>query len=186
MSTPLASVLAPALASTARLLAAGSAAVALTAGGASFQPLTYEERDLGDSSNVQVGSIDVRNVTVEAPEEGYVHEAGATLAVTFTLSNRNPEADTLTEVTTDAAGSVRLLEGGREVEEIEVPEQGVIGADIEVELEDTTRELRAGEYVDLTVVFEKNGSETFRVPISTPTGTAEREHSELVHPEEEH
>ena len=169
-----------ALATTARLLAAGSAAVALTACGASFQPLTYEERDLGDSSNVQVGSIDVRNVTVEAPEEGYVHEAGSTVAVLFTLSNRNPEADALVEVTTEAAGAVRLLDGGREVEEVEVPEQGVVGEDVEIELEDVTRELRAGAYVELTLVFEKNGSETFRVPIATPAGTIERESSEVV------
>ena len=166
------------------VVAAGSAAVALTACGAGAQPLTYEERNSASATELSVGELELREVAVEGPEE-FVHEAGETLEVSLVVINSTNEEDALVEVTTDAATSVELLEDGRSVDELTVPARGALREGT-LSLVDTTRELRAGEYVELTLRFEGNGSETLLVPVRSAPGTPEREHSELVHPEEEH
>jgi copper(I)-binding protein len=173
------------LSRTATLLAAGCAVLGLAACGAGFEPLTYQERNQGGSTDLSVGELEVRAVTVRSPEEGYVHEAGDSVAVSFAVVNPSTERDSLVEVTTDAAGSVELQEDGDAVDEIEVPAQGTTGEDVEIELVELTRDVRSGEYVELTLMFERNGSETFLVPVSSPTDPGEREHSDNLHEEEE-
>lgn len=177
-------VLRPALRRATTAVAAGSVALALTACGAGFQPLTYEERNSADATELSIGELEIRELAVEAPEE-FAHDAGETLEVSMAVINTTAEEDALVEVTTDAAASVELLEEGREVDELVVPAQGAL-MDGTVSLVDTTRELRAGEYIELTLRFEGNGSETLMVPVRTPEGTPEREHSEKVHSEGEH
>jgi copper(I)-binding protein len=165
-------------------LAGGSAALALTACGAGFQPLTYEERNSSEASEIQIGALEVRDLAVEAPDE-FAHEAGETLEVSLVVVNPSGEDDALVEVTTDAASTVELELDGRSVDELEVPAGGALTQG-SVSLVDTTRELRAGEYVEMTLRFENNGVETLLVPIRSPQGTPEREHSDKVHSEEEH
>ena len=69
------------------------AAMLLTACGAGFDPLTYDKRNLGNSSNATVGVIDVRNASVASPEDGALHEAGDDAELTLHLVNRSPEAE---------------------------------------------------------------------------------------------
>lgn len=164
-------------------VAAGSAALAVTACGAGFQPLTYEARNSSTATELSIGQLEIRDLAVEAPEE-FVHDAGQTLEVSFAVINPTTERDALVEVTTDAAASVALVEDRREVDELVVPAEGAL-TDGRLELVETTRELRAGEYVELTLRFAGNGQETLLVPIRSAEGTPEREQSENIHSEEE-
>jgi copper(I)-binding protein len=171
---------------TTSLLAAGTAALALTACGAAGQPLVYEERNSSSASELTIGQIQLRDVAVEAPEE-FAHEAGDTVELSLALFNPTAQDDRLVEVTTDAAASVALLENGRRVEAIDVPAGGALmGDDIGLALVDTTRALAPGTYVEVTMVFEESGAETFLVPVRSRNDELEREYSEQVHPEEEH
>ena len=155
----------------------------LTGCGAGFQPLTYEERNSSSATELEVGVLEIRNLAVEAPEE-FAHEAGETVEVTIAVTNTSAEADELVEVSTDAAASVELEQEGREVSAIEVPAEGTLMEEATITLVETTRPLRAGEYVELTLRFANNGSETVLVPVRSPEGTPEREHSDVVHGEE--
>ena len=165
------------------LLVAGSAVGVLTGCGAGFQPLTYEERNSSSATELEIGDLEIRNLAVEAPRE-FAHEAGETVEVTIAVTNTSAEADELVEVSTDAAASVELEQEGREVSAIEVPAEGTLMEEATIMLVDTTRPLRAGEYVELTLRFANNGFETVLVPVRSPEGTPEREHSEVVHGEE--
>lgn len=175
----------PALVRSATALLAGTTVLALTGCGAGFRPLTYEERNSSTASELAINELEVRDVAVEAPEE-LVHEAGATVEMSLAVINTTAEEDRLVEVTTDAAASVELVQDGRTVDAIEVPAAGAAMEDVAVRLVDTTRELRAGEYIEVTMMFEANGAETFLVPVRSPEEMPEREYSELVHEEEEH
>jgi copper(I)-binding protein len=166
------------------LLAAGSAALALTACGAGAQPLTYEERNSAEATELSVGELEIRELSVEAPEE-FVHDAGETLEVSLNVINTTRDEDALVEATTDAAASVELADEDGDADELVVPARGALMGGV-LTLVDTTRELRAGEYIELTLRFEGNGQETLLVPIRSPEGTPEREHSEKVHSEGEH
>ncbi len=74
--------------STLRAVAAGAlAALSLTACGSGFNANTYQDRDLGDASNFNVGELAVRNVGILPPEEGSVHEVGEDVELTFTVIN---------------------------------------------------------------------------------------------------
>lgn len=175
----------PALVRSATLLVAGTTVLALTGCGAGFRPLTYEERNSSTASELAINALEVRDVAVEAPEE-LVHDAGETVEMSLVVVNPTAEEDRLVEVTTDAAASVELVQDGRTVDAIEVPAAGAAMGDVSVRLVDTTRELRAGEYVEVTMMFEGNGSETFLVPVRSPDEPGEPEHSELVHQDSAH
>lgn len=173
----------PALVRSATLLVAGTTVLALTGCGAGFRPLTYEQRSSATASDLAVNALQVRDVAVEAPEE-FVHEPGETLEMSLAVVNRTTEEDRLVEVTTDAASSVELVQAGRTVDAIEVPAAGAAMQDVSVRLVDTTRALRSGEYLEVTMRFEVNGSETFLVPVRSPEDPAEPEHSDVVHAED--
>ena len=76
------------------------------------------------------------------------------------------------EVTTPAASDVIIRAGGRE-EGVAVPPFGSTGSEVTLELVGLTQPLRPGEYVDLTLRFEENGTVDVRAPIAT-TGETDR------------
>lgn len=176
----------PSSRSTAALLGAPVLALTmtLTACGAGFQANTYLNRNLDDAANSQAGEISIRNVYVAAPDKGAVHEAGSDAELQLALANNGSTSDRLVSVTTDAAGSVDLLRDGRPVSSLEIPAASLAG-DLVVELGDLTRPLSAGEFLDVTLRFERNGERTFQVPVGSPTNPEKPEHSEKLHPKEE-
>lgn len=142
-----------------------ASALLLTGCGAGFSANTYDDRDLGDASNFNVGQIALRNVAVLPPEEGSVHEVGDDVLLSFTVINETEEPDRLVEASTPAAGSVEVLEEGRVVEELEVEGNTSTAERYRLRLVGLTRELRAGgEMIELTVRFERNGETTVLVP----------------------
>lgn len=162
----------PALPSRTARPAARAAALALVLGlglsgcGAGLRAQTYQERATSDATNEAVGAIAVRNLRVLPPSGGESYAVGSTARVAFVLVNEGPEADRLTDVTTDAAGGVALV---GPAPQLTVPAQGTV-SDYAFELRGLTRELRPGQYVQMTLTFADNGSETMLVPVEV-TGT---------------
>ena len=173
-----------ALARPAAVLLAGALALGLSACGSGFEANTYDARNLDDATNTDVGRIALRNVYLEAPEKGTLHPAGSDARLKLAVVNTGKEADRLVEVSTDAAASADLLLDGRSITALDVPAGALSDPELEVELTDLTRDLRSGEYLAVTVQFEKNGSQTFQVPVGSPNAPEEREHSENVHGDE--
>ena len=159
--------------------------LALAGCGANFEAQTYQERTVADGTNTAKGAIAVRNVNVLPPREGSVHEAGEDVLVGFALTNDGPEDDRLVEISSPAASSVRLVRGDDldEVEDVELPRLGTVGTQYAAVLEGLTEEVMTGQYVEVTFLFERNGSVTVQAPVAT-TGEndqEERERSENFH-----
>ena len=173
-----------ALARPTAALLAGALSLALSACGAGFEANTYDERNLDDALNADVGRIALRNVYLEAPEEGALHRAGTDARLQLAVANTGQERDRLVSVRTDLASSARLLLDGRPVQSVSI-DPGESKPNLEVELTDLQRDIRSGEYLRVTVQFEKNGARDLLVPVGSPTSPEEREHSKNVHHGEE-
>ncbi len=165
---------------TTRRLAPGLLAVAtavlvmgsVSACGASLDAQTYQERNNAESTNAAVGALALRNVAVRAPEDGQGYAVGADATVVLTVTNSSDESDRLVEATSSAAREVAVIGGGTEREMV-VPPLGSTGSFITLELRGLTRALRPGEYVDLTLRFEGNGTEELLAPVIT-SGESDR------------
>lgn len=156
----------------------------LTACGASLNAQTYLERPTSDGTNAAVGAIAVRNIRVVPPEDGEVHQAGEDVEVRVTFTNDGPEDDVLVGATSDTAESVQLQVSGDDVERVELPRLGTTGDGVTLVLADIAEQLRPGNYIAITLRFERNGEVTTGTPVET-TGeydADEREHSENFHP----
>lgn len=153
-------------------LAAGVAALALSACGAGLDAQTYQARDQAEATDSSVGSLAIRNVSLAAPSLGEVHEQGADVEARITVVNSGPEQDRLLEVTSDAADEVAVLADGEEGELV-VPALGSTGEEVTLELRGLTREVRTGEYVALTLRFAEAGSSEILVPVAL-TGENDR------------
>lgn len=174
-----------ALVRPAAVLLAATLGLGLTACGAGFDANTYDARNLDDATNTDIGEIALRNVYLEAPDEGALHPAGSDARLRLMLSNNGPEPDRLVSVSTDAASSAQLVLNGRELESLPLAPGELSDPELEVELTGLTRGLRSGEYLTVTVQFENNGAQEIQVPVGSPTNPEEREHSENVHHGEE-
>ena len=157
-----------ALPRTARPLAVAVPLALVLAGcGAGFDAQTYQERTIADVANTAVGAMAVRAVSVvPGPGDGTL-PTGEDAEATFTLVNDGGEDDVLLEITTPAAASVDLVErGGGTVQRIEVPRLGTTGDQFGAVLRGLRAPLRPGEYVELTLRFERNGETTLLVPVA--------------------
>jgi hypothetical protein len=101
-----------------------------------------------------------------------VHSVGDDATVVLTVTNAANQEDRLLEVTSSAAEEVSVLAGGREREMV-VPPLGSTGNFVTLRLRGLTRDLRPGEYVDLALRFERNGSTELLAPVIT-TGKTDR------------
>lgn len=161
---------------TLRRLAPGLLAVAtamtVSACGASLDAQTYQGRNNAESSNAATGQLALRDIAVDAPSSGEVYEVGEDATVSITVTNAGPGPDRLVEVTSPAAREVVVLAGGEE-RDLVVPGLGSTGDFVTLELRGLTRELRTGEFVDLTFRFEDNGTVEVLTPVTT-TGDRDR------------
>ncbi|HVE74784.1 MAG TPA: hypothetical protein VNA30_06855 [Mycobacteriales bacterium] len=153
------------------LAARGAVAVALalaaTGCGSGRDAQTYAPRVPADFSNANAGNIALRGVSVKPPTgEGAIYRAGDDARVGFTFVSEDAEADRLIEVTTDVASSVALVADGQPGD-VAVPAQGATGSEASIILLGLTRELRPGQYVEMTFTFERNGSTKVLVPVAS-------------------
>lgn len=157
---------------TRRLALAGVLALSLTGCGAGLDAMTYQERTVADATQVNLGSLAVRNITVLPPAGGRVHEAGADARGTFRVVSTGTQPDRLLEVTSAAASEVVLTVDGRPGPVV-VPPRGSTEERAAFILRGLTNDLGTGEYVTMTFRFEQAGSIEVLVPVAV-TGRTQR------------
>lgn len=147
-----------------RLAAILLSAAVLSGCGTGLQAQTYKETGRSDGTSTNLESLAIRNLHIEPPAADNTHAAGGTATLTGGLINRGSAADTLTSVTTAAAGSVSLVQDGQSVSAVQIPAGGAASAWSAV-LEGLTAPARAGSYVAVTLTFTSGGRTTLSVPI---------------------
>jgi copper(I)-binding protein len=151
--------------------------------GVGLHSQTYKETGRGDSSSVDLESVLVRNLHIEAPLSGSTLAAGSDAVLTGTLASKGKATDTLTSVTTDAATTVVLQPGGfgtdpgfprfGEGSSVVAVPAGGHASEWRAVLQGLTEELRSGEYVSVTLSFRDAGQTTLRVPVHIREGDLE-------------
>lgn len=147
-----------------RMATAALVAVTTAGCGSGLNPQTYEQRTAADATNDAVGALAVRNLSVLPPAEGETLAAGADAPLTMTVVSEDTEPDQLVSINSDAARAVQVTRQGRPAQLV-VPPLGVAEG-YEVKLMGLTRKLRAGEYVNLELVFANNGRKLMPVPVA--------------------
>lgn len=154
-------------------LAAAVLALVLAACGAGQQAQTYTERPTVDGTNVLAHEIALRNVYLQGPADGETLTAGATVRGSMTLVNQGSQPDRLVSVTS-GAGTARLVKDAAPTSAVPIPAAGAASPAYGFEVAGLTSDLRPGQYVDMTFVFDRNGTISMHVPVSTGDGSAPR------------
>lgn len=154
-------------------LAVAPLLLAVAGCGATLDAQTYATRTAVDATNASVGDIAVRNLRIEPPAGGITLDEGSDARVSLVIVNQGPDADTLLSVSSPEADEVVLLDAGRPAE-IEVPAFGSTEGQASFILRGLTSSLLAGEYVTMTLRFERAGDIETLVPVAT-TGRAGRD-----------
>lgn len=145
-----------------------SAAV-LSGCGVGLHAQTYKETGRSDGTSVDLDSLVIRNLHIEAPASGSTIPAGSDAVLTGSLVNHGQQADTLTSVTSDAATTVSLTETSASAAptgQVAIPAGGA-ATEWKATLSGLTKDLRAGEYVSVTLSFTNGGQSTLKVPVQT-------------------
>ena len=156
-------------------------ALALTGCGTGLQNQTYKERSIRDFDELSIGSLEVRNLGVDAPASGTVIKADeGTAIVTGSVINVGRTADALTAVTTTVADSAQLQIDGTDVSAVPVPAGSDAGTTWAVVLTGLKKDLLVGTYVDITLTFERAGrTEELSIPVRVgDTGLSDREEAQ--------
>lgn len=149
------------------LLAAVVATIALSGCAAGQISQTAQEVASIDGGNATVGDIGVRNALLATPA-GPNYAQGSNVSLLVLLANTGIATDTLTGMSTPAAGQVTLPQSG-----VPLPGQtnvtvGGEGGTV-ITLNGLTRALCYGQSIPLTFSFQKAGQLTLNVPIQIPT-----------------
>ena len=165
-------------------------AVVLTGCGTGLNPGTYQQNGRQDSAVADLDPLVLRNVHVQGPTDGVI-PAGGEAVLTGTFLNQGSTPDRLRDVSSELATTVTLTLDGQPVTGIPVPPGGAVGTWTAV-LSGLTRQVRAGEYIPVTLTFATSGRTTLNVPVQTAdNGLADREvaqdpYGEHGAPAEEH
>lgn len=153
-----------------RLLVPGLAlglVLGLTGCGAGLRAQTYQERTQAEATNESIGELAIRNLRVLAPEgEGSaVYEAGEDAQALLTVVNEGAESDRLVDVSSPLASSVEVIGPEGEGAELVVEGQSSTSA-FGFVLRGLESTVRTGEFVEMQLTFERNGTETMLVPVA--------------------
>ncbi len=144
-----------------------------------------------------VNNITLRSVLLEYPTGGR-HDEGDDVELRAAISNIADESDTLLSIEGEDFEEVRVL--GDEVSPVssssgssseiglEIPRDGIVylgGDGPTVILENLTRELTAGQSIQLTMTFEDAGEVTVRGMVDNPDEALERGEAFDFHQEEQ-
>jgi copper(I)-binding protein len=155
-----------------RVAALAMTAAALSGCGVGLHAQTYTEQGRQDGTNVDLQTILVRNLHIEAAPSGDGHAVGADAVLTGSVINRGETADLLTAVTSDAATTVSLTENDAPSDGIALAPGGAAHTWSAL-LQGLTKPLRAGQYVTVTLSFIKGGQTTLSVPVHVTEGQLE-------------
>jgi periplasmic copper chaperone A len=119
-----------------------------------------------------VGEVSLDDVFLDAED---TVAAGASVPLRGVLTNDAEQADRLVEVSTPAAGSVRLLDenGAPSADGIEVPAGGQVEAvsgAVRVQLEEVTAPIAPTDTVSVTFTFATAGEVSLDVPVTPGPG----------------
>jgi copper(I)-binding protein len=166
-----------------------------------------QERDK-TGAQAQVGDISLRQVQLVSPRGGS-YEQGDDAELQIAIVNGGTEADTLVSVEGDGFGSAEI-EGPSassstgspsspatgtagspasrgSSDEIEIPGGAAVfvgGDDYTVTLTDLDEELTTGQYIEVTLTFEKAGEVTLPVTVAAPGESENRGEAFDFHEEE--
>ena len=168
------------------VVAAVLSGAALSACGTGLQAQTYKERTPHEYTNAGVGDLALRNLAIDAPLSGSVITKDDVATLTGTVVNEGTEADALTGASSDAAATAKLLVDGSPVTSVPVPASGTSGTAWAVSLEGLTSDLHVGQYVSITLTFQRAGRTTVQVPVrSGDNGLGDREPAQNPYGEKE-
>ncbi len=172
---------------TARRVRALTAAAALTLGllvsscAAGQISQTADEVAAIDGANGGVGEIAVRNVELVTADTGG-YPKGADAPLQLQISNQGLSADTLTQISTPAAGSVAI--NGP----LPLPAQSLVTigaqAPVTMTLKNLTAAISYGQSVPITFSFKTAGPITVQVPIAIPAQRQGTRPTLDIHPAE--
>lgn len=148
----------------ATVLLSAALPLALTACGAGFDATTYQERSQADATNTALGTLAIRGLAVLPAEDGRTIAAGEDAEAVLVVTNKDDEPDRLLEVTSPDAESVEVLVDDRPAS-LEVPALGSTENTARLRLVGLKEDLREGEYVTMTLRFERNGTLEVPVPV---------------------
>jgi copper(I)-binding protein len=175
-------------AATTVVLLVSPVALSACSAGQVTQTATQERDKTGGMA--QVGALTLRQVRLFAPDEGR-YERGDDAVLRLAVVNNGSEADTLVDVSGEGFGGVEFDDGSRRrsssVEGIEIPADSAVfidGDELAVTLTDLDKELTTGQYLEVTLVFQKSGKVTIPVTVDTPPETVERGEAFDFHHEE--
>ncbi|MGH4016368.1 MAG: copper chaperone PCu(A)C [Pseudonocardiaceae bacterium] len=186
----------PLLPRTTRIVACCAAALTLAGCGAGQVTQTDSQVAVIDGSSADIGSIAVRDVLIPYPEDHHGnYPSGSKVPVRLTLVNQGSSADTLVSASTPAARRV-LVQGtttipaGTSVGTVDELEHATSPAPttapttepvspldigtLRFVLIDTTRTVRPGQNIEITLVFRDAGRLTLPVPMGPPPEHSER------------
>ena len=155
-------------------LSAWAAAGLLVLGGCAAGQEAETAEETPDVAGVDgtVGEVSLDDVFLDAED---TVEAGASVPLRGVLTNDAEQADRLVEVSTPAAGSVRLLDenGAPSADGIEVPAGGQVEAvsgAVRVQLEGVTAPIAPTDTVSVTFTFATAGEVSLDVPVAPGPG----------------
>jgi copper(I)-binding protein len=166
-----------------------ASAALLSACGTGQQALTYRELGRLDGASTDVGGrngVAVRDLHVEPPVTGRLLEQGSTATATGGLVNNGSQPDALLGASSDVAGSATLVVGGETVTSIPLAPMTAAPQNWSIQLAGLTTSVHVATYIDVTLVFERAGRVTVRVPVRagdnglssrTPEQAPEGEHA---------
>ena len=157
-------------------VAALAVGAALLSGcGTGLQAETYQEQGRQDGADTTTGNIAVRDLHISPPATGSTIATTDPAVVSGVLVNSGDSADQLLSATSAAAGTAGLQVAGAVATAVPVPAHGTSPATWSIVLTGLTKDLRPGEYVDVTLVFDKAGRTTLQVPVRAgDNGLADR------------
>lgn len=123
--------------------------------------------------NVELNGLKLRYAHIAEAPAGDPHDVGDDVAAYVWLYNETAVTDALVEVSTPAATDVKWVTDGGELatEPFEVPAEAHRALEPlgpHLLLMDLTRQLRAGDFVDVTFGFARAGEVTIPVQVQVP------------------
>jgi copper(I)-binding protein len=153
--------------------AAALLAVGLLSGcGTGLEAQTYHPRTPGDSTHATAGDLELRALAIEPLQEGQSFDVGGQAVVTGVFVNKGDVDDELVDATTEAAASV-VLQSENDDDTVRIPAGGRSANDWVLVLDNLSAPLRPGQYVTVTLEFDKAGRTTVSVPVRAGDGSAE-------------
>jgi copper(I)-binding protein len=167
-------------------------------GACSAGQVTQTESQVRDKTGAQarVGDILVRQAQLVSPREG-VYESGDDADLQLALVNGGSEDDALVGVEGEGFGSAEIESASTGTatsspsrgssQELELPAGGAVfvgeDTDATITLTDLDEGLTVGQYLEVTLVFEKAGEVTLPISVANP-GEEERGEAFDFHEEE--